>query len=313
MSPTGLMLVALLAPADPPRLGRGTELTYAGTVTEAVDRPGQRFRRAHDLEVRVLVLDRRPGFADAAVLTLLRRSDADRAGPPAVRLDLVRIPDDGPAVRLAPTGPAPLRLAHAPAALIPPPPLDSFAPAEFGWLPPAGAGWEPAGFGFVAAERCEESRRAEAAAGWDQPRGGETAWRRDEAVWVSARDGAARRVHRTIVQRDGVGPAPAVLIETRYALKGQARLIGRTLDRYRDEVEVAATAADGLAGLPPRALDARLVELAAYLERTDPGTPYREAVLAARRQVEAVRRGETGPTGTPYPPGPTRPRGDRRP
>lgn len=308
MSPAGVLALALLAPADPgdpPRLPKGTELTYTGTVTEAVDRPGQRFRRTHDLEVRVLIVDRKPGWADAAVLTLLRRPDEPTAPhrpptPPAVRLELVRLPDDGPAHRLAPPGP------------LPPVPLDAFAPAEVGMLPPdAGGAWQPTGWGFVAAERCREVRFADQSAGWDRPRPGETDWRRADAVWLSARDGMARRVERTVTQRDGPGTAPAVVVETRYELRDQARLLGRTFDRYRREVELAhATAAEvgpllATGRLSGRAIDARLNGLTAYLDETDPGTPYREAVLAVRRQLEAARRGETGPTGTAYPGGPT--------
>jgi hypothetical protein len=38
-------------------LQRGDELTYTGTVEEAVERPGNRFRRSHKLEIRVLVLE----------------------------------------------------------------------------------------------------------------------------------------------------------------------------------------------------------------------------------------------------------------
>jgi hypothetical protein len=323
VTPAGVLSVALLltaAPGDPPRLPKGAELTYTGAVAEAVDRPGQRYRRAHALEVRVLVLDRQPGWADAAVLTLLRRTDEPAEpgrppSPPAARLDLVRLPDDGPPHRIAPPGPAPLRLAAGlPARPFPTAPLDSFAPFEFAMFPDPAAPWEPAGFAFVAAERCRELRLVRQSDNWDRPRGGETAWRRAEAVWVSARDGTARRVERTVCQRDGIGPAPAVLIETRYELKDQARVLGRTFDRYRREVELAYTAAEEVAPLvrdaarlPPKAFDARLARLAAYLEETDPGTPYREAVLAVRRQLEAARRGEVVPAGTAYPAGPTGP------
>ncbi|MBX9583359.1 MAG: hypothetical protein K2X87_23910 [Gemmataceae bacterium] len=328
MTPAGVLSVALLltAPGESPRLPKGTELTYTGTVTEAVDRPGQRYRRAHDLEVRVLVLDRQATWADAAVLTLLRRTDepADPGrppSPPAARLDLVRLPDDGPPHLIAPPGPAPLRLAaDLPARRFPPVPLDSFAPFEFGMIPDPAAPWEPAGFAFVAAERCRELRLVRQSADWDRPRGGETAWRRAETVWASARDGTARRVERTVCQRDGIGPAPAVLIETRYELKDQARVLGRTFDRYRREVELAYATAEEVAPLvrdaaklPAKTFDARLVRLASYLDETDPGTPYREAVLAVRRQLEAARRGETVPVGTAYPAGPTGSGADPRP
>src|SRR6185437_13656342 len=73
----GLLALALLVPAAPPaaRFQRGDELTYTGRITEAIERPGNRLRRQHELEVRVFVLERRDKWADAAVLTLLRRID----------------------------------------------------------------------------------------------------------------------------------------------------------------------------------------------------------------------------------------------
>src|SRR5262249_4459427 len=110
VSPAGFLALTLLAPGSPPETpslpSRGDELLYTGTVTEAVDRPGSRFRRSHQLEVRVLTLDRRDGAADLAVLPLLRRADDGAVtgavgpvigvkaesvqSPPAARLDLLR-------------------------------------------------------------------------------------------------------------------------------------------------------------------------------------------------------------------------------
>src|SRR5207253_2364813 len=78
----GLLAIALLAPAAPPAGGlqKGDELTFTGTVEEAVDRPGVRFRRKHQLEIRVLVLERTEKWADVTVVTLLRRTDDIVAG-----------------------------------------------------------------------------------------------------------------------------------------------------------------------------------------------------------------------------------------
>ena len=96
----GFLALALLCPAAPPDptgLAKGDELTFVGTVEEAGDRPGNRFRRAQTLEIRVLVLEKSAAWADVAVLTLLRRTDdavagavgaitggpAEKAAPPA--------------------------------------------------------------------------------------------------------------------------------------------------------------------------------------------------------------------------------------
>jgi hypothetical protein len=340
--PAGLLTLALLAPAAPPGLQRGVELTYTGTVSEAVDRPGNRFRRAHDLEVRVFVLDRRETWADVAVLTLLRRAadpavagavpvvtgtTPDRAAhPPAARLDLVRVHADGTAHLLAPPGPVPLRFAaDTPAHVLPAVPLEAFAPFEFGMFPPRprpekdaawtvastdptrpAEAWQAHGFEFVNSEQCALLRMVQQPATWEKPQGGQTSWQRADAVWVSTQDGTARRVHRVVRQRDGIAPTPAVLVEVKYELKNQTKLSGRAYDRTRQEVEVAHAAAADLAPLlrdaarvNPQAFAARLAKLDAHIEENTPGTPYREAVLAVRRQLDAARRGEVTRAATP--------------
>jgi len=341
VSPSGLLSLALLAPAAPatgPKLQRGDELAYAGTVTEAVDRPGNRYRRAHDLEVRVFVLDRGDAWADAAVLTLLRRTDdpavagavpgvtgapPDRAAPPAARLDLVRVHEDGTVHVLAPPGPVPLRFAaDTPARGVAALPLDAFAPFEFGMFPPRPRGdeawdiasadparpaetWHPRGFAFVNAERCAHLLMVQQTADWEKPVGGQTSWQRADAVWVSTQDDTARRVHRLIRRRDGIAPAPAVVVEVKYELKERARLRDRTYARYRQEIEAAYAAAADLdplakdaARLGPQPFAVRLAKLDAHLAG-EPGTPYREAVLAVRRRLDAARRGEVGRPAAP--------------
>jgi hypothetical protein len=310
----GLVTLALLAPAAPGP-DRGAEYVYAGTVAESIDRPGTRFRRTHAIEVRVLVLEKQPGRFDAAVLTLLRGDDRSA---PITRLDLVRVYDTGAVQLLVPTGPAPIRLvADTPVAAVPPPPLDTFAPAELGAFPRRPPGrdswavaepgrpelaWRAAGFDFVNGEQCGELRGVQRSETWDRPRGGVTAWERAETVWVSTQDGAARRVHRVVRHRDGLEPRPAAQVEVRYELTAHTRLIGPTLARYRDEIDAAvAAAADAdplfrdAARLGPAPFAARLTRLDAFLADTAPGTPYREAVQAVRRRLDAARRGEAVP------------------
>ena len=336
MHSVGLLSLVLLVPAAPPAVGtklqRGDELTYTGTIAESVERPGIRSRRAHDLEVRVFVLERRETWADAAVLTLLRRTgDASVAGvlpevtgakrgtpsPPAARLDFLRIHDDGIVHLLAPLGPAPLRFAaDTLARALPTLPLDSFAPFEFGLFPPRQKGndvswsiasneaarpaetWTAKGHDFINSERCTQLVMVQQSADWERPLGGQTSWQRIEEVWT-AQSGIARRVHRTIRQRDGIAPAAAVIIEVKYELKEQGRPIGRTYDRYRQEIETAYLTASEMtpllkdaSRLGPEPFQQRLLRLEAHLAANDPGTPYREAVLAVRRQLEAAKRGE---------------------
>jgi hypothetical protein len=300
------------------KLQRGDEFSYTGTATEVVDRPGTRLRRSHELTVRVFVLERQDAWADAAVLTLVRRvDDAPVAGvlsdvtglkreektPPAARLDLVRIHDDGTVHAIAPLGPAPLRFsADTPAQRLPTPPLDTFAPSEFGMFAPRSKAdddsWTLVGHDFILSERCQHQRQVQHARDWEFPRGGQTSWHRADDVWLSA-NGMARRVKRTIRQRDGIATEPAVRIDVALDLKDQGRAFGRLYDRQRADIEVAYLA---MAELGPLMKDAarvgsepfkqRLTRIDDHLAATDPGTPFREAVLAVKRQLEAAKRGE---------------------
>jgi hypothetical protein len=327
-----LALFAPTAPPDGPKLQRGDEFAYAGTVNEAVDRPGTRFRRSHEISVRVFVLERSPTWADAAVLTLTRRTDdapvagaipeltgtkREEKSPAAARLDLVRIHGDGTVHQITPLGPAPLRFsADTPARALPTPPLDSFSPCEFGMLAPrtkaADDSWSTVGYDFAHSERCLHLRRIEHAPDWEHPRGGQVSWHRADDVWLAG-SGMARMVKRTIRQRDGIAENPAVRIDLALELKEQGRPIGRMYDRYRADIEAAYFAASELgplvkdaARLGPEPFKQRITRLDAHLESNTPNTPFREAVLAVRRQLDAARRGEavSVPTSsaTPVPP-----------
>ncbi|MFM8273917.1 MAG: TlpA family protein disulfide reductase [Gemmata sp.] len=343
----GLLALALLAPAAPPHaapgggvpsagLAKGDELTFVGTVEESVERPGTRFRRAQNLEVRVLVLEKQDAWADVAVLTLLRRKGdavasavgtvtggaaADKPAPPAARLDLLRVHADGSVHHLHPAGPPPLALdAKTPGRALPPVALDAFSPFEFGMFPPRaprGAPdqpwtvastdparpeevWQAQGTDFVTAGRCGLLVMNQQHPNWARPVGGRGAWHRADAVWVSAADGAARKVHRVIKHRDGLAADLAAWVEVKYELKEKTGVIGRTFDRYRADVETAFAALADLAPFladpvrhGPKFFDARAAKLDAYLEKSDASSPYREAVLAVRRQVEAARKGES--------------------
>jgi hypothetical protein len=332
----GFLALALLAPTAPPAEGlqKGDELTFTGTVEEAVERPGNRFRRSQKLEVHVLVLDKAEGWIDVAVLTLLRRNgDAvtgavgtitggspHKAAPPAARLDLVRVHTDGTAHLLLPTGPPPLALdSKTPARTLPAIPLDGFAPFEFGMFPPKpprsapdkpwviastdpkrpAETWQAQGTDFVTAERCTTLVMNEQHPNWAKPVGGHSAWHRAEKAWVAV-DGTARKVHRVIKHRDGLATEFAAWVEVKYELKDKTCVINRTFDRYRRDVETAfAAAAEVAPFLPdavkygPKMFEKRIEKLDQYLTESDTSSPYREAVQAVRRQLDAARRGET--------------------
>jgi hypothetical protein len=317
----GLFSLALLAPAAPPgpALQRGDEFAWTGTITEAVDRPGTRLRRTHDLEVRLFVLEKRETWADAAVMTLVRRTDDEPVSgvlpevtglkkvgpaPPAARLDLVRFYADGTVHLIAPLGPSPLRLTpETITRALPAVPLDTFASFEFGIFAPrpAANSWTPVGFDFVHSERCQQLALTQQSPDWDRPVGGQTSWQRKDDAWCSA-NGLARKVKRSIRHRDGIAKEFAVRIDVVYELKEQGRPIGRMYDRYRADIEAAYLAATEVlplakdfARLGPEPFQQRIAKLNAHLEANDPGSPFKEAVFAVRRQLEAVRKGEVIP------------------
>lgn len=335
---TAVLLTLALAPAAPAEaqgLQPGTELAFVGTVDEAIERPGVRFRRAQKLEVRVLVLEKKGAWTDVAVLTLLRRADdavtgavgavtggaVERAAPPAVRLDLLRVHADGTVHHLQPAGAPPLALdAKTPAQAPPSISLDAFTPFEFGMFPPrpprtepekpwtrASADparpaevWHRQGTGAVTGETCVLLVANQQHPNWAKPVGGRSAWQRADAVWVSPVDGVARKVHRVVKHRDGTATDLAAWVEVKFELKEQTRVIGRTLDRYRRDIETAFAASAELAPFfkeavkhGPRFFEAKGAKLDAYLDAADESSPYREAVQAVRRQVAAAALGES--------------------
>jgi hypothetical protein len=352
---TGVLTIALFISAPgPDGLQKGDEFTYSGSVNEKVDRPTQRFHREYELCLRLFVLERQELWADAALLTQLRRIDDAVSGatkpvtgatpnqnaPPVIRLDFVRIHTDGKVHLLVPAGP-PFRLAtDTPFRALPSIPLDTFASSEFGefgLFPPRiprsavpGETWTVAAgsnrpdetwvvqknMEFINAEQCQKLVMNQHPADWDKPSVGQFAWHRADAVWVSTQDATSRKVHRVIRQWDGpsklrgVDVPPAARNEVIYELKGHEKLSGRTYDRTRLDVEVAYAALSDAsllvrdAGkLAPRVFETKLAKLDAYLDETSPGSPFREAIIAARRTVDAARRGDfAAPPPTPSPP-----------
>jgi len=339
---TGLLSLALIVSAPgPDGLQKGDAFTFSGTVTQRVDRPTQYLHREYELCLRLFVLDRQELFADAALLTQLRRiedavggaakpvtgTSPNQNSPPIIQLDYVRIHADGSLHLLVPVGP-PFRLAaDTPVRALPTIPLDDCAPSEFGIFPPRlprtvapGEPWTVAAganrpkemwvaqkkMEFINAEQCRKLVMNQHSPEWEKPVGGQIAWHRADAVWVSTQDGMARKVNRVIRQRDGIPKIPELgtevkdeaRIDVRYELKDHEKLNGKTYDRTRRDVELAydaladaSTIIRDAVKLGPRHFEAKITKLDAYLEETAPGTSFREAIVAARRILDAGRRG----------------------
>ena len=331
-----LVLVAGPAGADPPavpppRLARGDELHYVGEVTEGGDQ-AHRFRKAHDLEVRLFVLDARSDAADCALLTRIHprlddvvagptrtATGADPVRPPAaVRVDLVRVDHRGRVTLLRPPpGPPPVPVgADVPAVALPAPPIESLPVVEAGLFVPlpaksaaVGSGWETAdpgrppvvwvaaGEAFWNGGRCVEVRGVQQSDGYDRLASAPTGWKRTDRVVVSPADGIARVVERRTERR--LGKDIVGWVAVKYELQPPARHTGARYADVRRDAELAYCAGTELTALAGRR--APWAEYAARLGKLDracrdyPPTGFRDAVDAMRRRYAAAAAGDLPP------------------
>jgi len=305
-----------------PRLNRGQELVYSGSFSEQLVGKGVQCNRTYRLESRVFVLDTPPQGADVALLTALRLQDARAPGAPevaaaepgSVRLELAHVDLQGK-VTAAAGGPLPV-------------PLDGPATVECGAfveLPHNRAGpgttWDVAEEGrpprtwrAVAAEAvngtaCLKLTGVQQSPDWDHPRADQTAWRRQDNVWLT-RAGIACKVERVIEQREPARREATQRSVARFELKDSLVYPGQLCADRAYEIRQACTfmaLAEPLLREPGNysaghyeALLARIgYHLDNHLE-----TPYRAAVLQVQRRLEAARRGEQPPAGLPEAPAP---------
>jgi len=294
MAPLASALVLLSLPgAPPPQLARGHELVYRGTCVETVHSGGQVTRHEWDLQTRVFVLDASADGAELAVFTVVRVSG--ETAPAAVRLALWAIGPRGEARPLS--GPCPMDSAAAadPIALVglPDGPIEpgaQWAAAEVGRPPRcwrAAGSAVPAGGGGV----CWQLEGTQQSPGWEQSAG--PTWRRGETVWLDPRTLRARRIERATELRDPTRSGLVHLLSFQWSLDSEVNYPDRLEAELRADIQLAAQAELELAG-PARALDGWSRRLAHHV-RTHPASPYREAVTAVHRRLEAARRGDIQP------------------
>jgi peroxiredoxin len=295
-----------------PRLVRGQELLYRGTFTEDAKGPRVQFHRDYRFETRCFVLDAPPRGLDVAILTILRA----RGGKPApgvqvspvsssVRLERVTVDLHGkvkgdPAVSLcAPLEGAPTlecgAFVESPGlAVAPGRTWETFEPDR-----PARA-WRVVGREVVLGTVCVKLVSLQQSADWDRPRDC-SAWRRQDTIWVAPRLGVVQRLERITEQREPARYEATQRSVLRYDLESSLLYPGPLSEDRRQEVLQALAfreAARPMLSAPVnyvRQLTALLAKINYHLERQPP-TPYREAVLTTKRQVEAARRGEAAPT-----------------
>jgi hypothetical protein len=316
----GLITCALLAAQTAeqstwlltPRLSRGQELVYRGTLAEdALGRQVQ-FSRSYRLETRVLVLDTSSRGHDVAFFTTLKlrtaRTDRSREpAPSSVRLELARI--------------SPLGRMNADPGVTLAVPLDGPATVECGLfveIPRARVSqseiwevaednrpshvWKVLGTQVINNTTCVKLEGSQQSEDWNQPRADRTAWRRRDTIWLDPSLGVAYKVERVLDRREPwSGREPTQRSVVQYELQTNIRYPGQLFEGLRREVLQARKFAEEAAPYLPnpakhgsRPFEAMLVKIDRHLDNA-PVTPYRDAILQVKRRVEAARRGESPP------------------
>jgi len=307
----------LAAPPEPAitvpiRLSKGQELAYSGVCTEESSRPGARFTRHYAVESYVLVLDAQPREIRAAFLTISRlRTNQGPPSVPAVRLEIGRIDMSG-RISFAKSSPA---IDQVPAAG--PMPLETRAFVELPkdgvdagkpWLTTANDApamrWSISGMENVGA-RCMRLLGEQRSANWDQL--GKPAWKREDRVWLQLQSGFASRIERTIQHRDESGETVSRL-HTRLELDNSYNPVfypGRTFKTRQSTIERAVELRNVFDNILESAGTSGSVNFDGLLSRIDfalrnaTETPYREALVALRRQAETIKNGERPPAPAP--------------
>jgi hypothetical protein len=295
---------------------RGQELVYRGRFAqESLLNPTSE-RQRYDLEARVFVIESGSQPADVAFLTVLRAEGAAPDETGSARLELGAVDSRG-RITLDLTGAGPLAPLDGPPSLeaagfveLPQGPINigSTWDAADGPRPPREWRVEQADFHHGA--RCLKLLGTQQSAEWDRPTGDGTAWRRTDVVWLAIHSGTVLRRERTIERRAGADGSAGYRATTEYELTDSFVYPDQLAADRRREVTQAGEYNRTLATVLPRAGRAgpsqQFQSLLARLDRhvaANPATPYRPAVLAARRRAEAALRGEVlPPADAPDPP-----------
>jgi peroxiredoxin len=299
-----------------PRLTRAEEFVYHGTYEEESLNNRVRFCRSYRLDSRLFVLDTVPVGAEVAVLTVLKPRDARSVALPAgistasavssARLEIVRVDLRGHVT--SDSG------ANLAAALDGPPTVEIGAFLETPIARAAGDGiwavsepgrpphtWQRQRNEMVNGTSCVKIVGEQQSEDWEKPRADHTAWHRTDTVWIASRLGVAFRVERVIERRDAASTTVTHRGVLSYELDSSLQYPGQLSEDRRLEINRARAFNDAAA--PMLATPARYgPQLTALLNRINlhvehqPATPYRDAILQVRRQVESARRGETPAT-----------------
>jgi peroxiredoxin len=330
---TGLAIGApSSAPSDAapvPKLERGVEITWRGTFSEAVLRPNVRAFRSYEVETRAFVWDISDHGADIALLTSIKYKPDVKTIPdpsPIVRLHLARVQPNGKLMLLGADAldvPADKRQTLTLPALqiegLPTFEAELFLtfPAEklttkMKWEAPEAKRptltYRLEGIDSVHGARCWKISAGQQTDDWDRPHTGKEAWRRGETLWVSAAQGYAARLERTIEKSDPQTGELGFRSKLVCEHVGQLTYRGRFGEDRKEEIFAAArfmVEFDRLAANPgregPRAFEGLLQQIDQHITThiTGEAVPYRVATLGVQRKAEAAKRGHLPPAPPP--------------
>jgi peroxiredoxin len=285
-----------------PRLSRGQELVYRGTLREQSTGRGVQFFKTWILEMRAFVLDTKTnGAVDVAFLTKLTPKPAagDRSGANEttfVRLDFAEVDAQG-------------RL-HPPAATSASISLEGPSTWEHGfflefpraaltanqeWLAPEkdrpARKYRVLGSENVANAPCVKVSGEQQSDDWDRPRAESTAWRRRDTVFITPRLGIAYKLLRDVERREPAHKESTYRLVTDYELDSSWKFDGNLLEDRKRELLQIRTFQESLHALATQgkpqtkeAYESLLARMDSHTER-NPATPYREALTQLRSRA----------------------------
>jgi hypothetical protein len=304
------VLVAGAPPSDgagqlPLRLEKGQEFVYRGVYSETVNRPGQKVGRRFDLSAYVFILNQSANGTDAAFLTIQRSAKPDGVEVPIARMELGKVDDLG-RVKF---------LRKCSQARVPPEGPPNLEARAFVELPAKGVSggltWEtaedgegPMTWNVTGIDRdqpggpCLKLIGRKQSQSWN--RLATVGWKREDIVWLKLAGGYAVRIERKWENRDeggdiGLTSLTVMELETYNpaTLPPSEDLARRTeiaqTHRFADEFESLLQSPADRRGYAPL-----LAQIQTHVN-VRARTPYRDAILTLRSNIEAARNGERPP------------------
>jgi len=292
------------------RLNRGQELLYSGSFAEEICKQKSKISRRFLMENRILVLEVFPTGAKIALQTIIQSDKAkdrpDKLDPRTVSLVLAQVDlknllttDQGKRLELPIGGPPKIEggaFVEVPA--------DGVESNKEWMIPEADRPrhyWRKTGVESIDGQMCYKLIGAQQSDDWDHPNAGKTAWRRQDTVWLSPRNGFPLRYERIMEQREPTSSEPSYRSLARFHLESSLVYPGQLLRDRQAEVKLFcqySQLAESYLLEPSLDSPRRLGSLAAkigYHCDTQPPTPYREALQELQRRLESASRGELPP------------------